>query len=65
MTNYISGPMYKLVLHTYTKQVVNILRLADEVYIPLDPANRDYAEYLKWIAAGNVPQLPDLPQENT
>jgi len=24
-------------------------------WIPADPANRDYAEYLEWVAAGNTP----------
>jgi hypothetical protein len=65
MTNYISGPIYKMVMNPYTKSVGYILRLTDELHIPMDPDNRDYAEYLKWIDAGNVPQLPDLPQENT
>lgn len=52
-------------MNPYTKSVGYILRLTDELHIPMDPDNRDYAEYLKWIDAGNVPQLPDLPQENT
>jgi hypothetical protein len=33
-----------------------ILRLADNAYIPPDPANTDYAAYLKWVAAGNMPE---------
>ena len=65
MTNYISGPIYKIILNPYSKEIINILRLTDETYIPLDPDNTDYKEYLKWIDTGNVPQLPDLPQENT
>jgi hypothetical protein len=32
-----------------------ILRTADQAYIPDDPANTDYAEYLKWLEAGGVP----------
>lgn len=31
-----------------------ILRTADNAYIPPDPANRDYAEYLAWCDAGNT-----------
>ena len=27
--------------------------------IPKDPANRDYQEYLEWIAAGNSPEDAD------
>jgi hypothetical protein len=42
-----------------------IIRTADHAYIPADPANRDYADYLKWIDAGGVPDpyvpTPPLP----
>jgi|TARA_R100000781_G_scaffold84589_1_gene52045 hypothetical protein len=27
--------------------------------IPKDPANADYAEYLKWLDAGNTPEAAD------
>ena len=37
-----------------------ILRLSDNAFIPFDPANTDYQEYLKWIAEGNEP-LPADP----
>jgi hypothetical protein len=33
-----------------------ILRTTDGAYIPPDPANTDYAAYLKWVAAGNMPE---------
>jgi hypothetical protein len=36
-----------------------VLRLADNAFIPINPANTDYQEYLKWIAEGNTP----LPAE--
>lgn len=32
-----------------------ILRVADQCWIPDDPANRDYAEYLAWVEDGGVP----------
>jgi hypothetical protein len=38
-----------------------IKRIADEAYIPFDPANTDYQAYLAWLEEGNEP----LPAENT
>ena len=34
----------------------SILRLADNAFIPPDPANTDYREYLEWVEAGNTPK---------
>jgi hypothetical protein len=36
-----------------------IKRLSDNAFIPFDPANTDYQEYLKWLAEGNEPLPPD------
>lgn len=47
--------MYKL--HATNSQA--IIRLADNAFIPLDPQNRDYAEYLEWLAEGNQPLPAD------
>jgi hypothetical protein len=38
----------------------SIIRTEDGACIPADPANRDYAEYLKWVEDGGVadPYVP-------
>jgi hypothetical protein len=41
--------MYQLTLAT------SILRIADNTFIPTDPDNREYLEYLQWLEAGNQP----------
>jgi len=39
-----------------------ILRLADNAFIPPDPANTDYAAYLEWVATGNMPEPAPEPE---
>ena len=47
--------MYQLTTGT------SIKRLADNAFIPDDPGNRDYREYLDWLAAGNTPEPAPAP----
>ena len=51
--------MYKL--RNYPLGGKDIMRLSDNAFIPFDPSNTDYQQYLKWLAEGNTP----LPAENT
>jgi len=36
-----------------------ILRLTDNAFIPPDPGNTDYQQYLLWLEEGNTPLPPD------
>jgi hypothetical protein len=39
----------------------SIKRLADGAFIPPDPGNRDYRDYLDWLDAGNTPEPAPAP----
>ena len=51
--------MYKLVKNVFGGEPKVVQRTSDTVFIPFDPANRDYAEYLKWLEEGNTPEPAD------
>lgn len=44
--------MYKRVLN----EDGTILRKSDGAFIPMVNGNRDYQEYLEWLAEGNTPE---------
>ena len=52
--------MYQLLTETLIGAATYVKRIADNAFIPFDPANTDYQEYLRWLAEGNEP----LPAEN-
>lgn len=45
-------------MYQLTQQAIR--RLSDGAWIPMDSANRDYQEYLRWLDEGNQP----LPAED-
>ncbi len=53
--------MYKLFKPSWEASPTQVQRLADNAFIPFDPANTDYQQYLKWLEEGNTP-LPADPQ---
>ena len=53
--------MYKLI-QTKEGIVAVVKRLSDNAFIPFDPANTDYQEYLEWLAEGNTPEPAEEQQ---
>ncbi len=51
--------MYQLLPDTIFGAAKCIKRLADNAFVPFDPANTDYQQYLKWLAEGNEPLPAD------
>lgn len=42
-----------------------VQRLSDNAFIPFDPRNTDYQEYLEWVAAGNHPSVVYVVRRNS
>jgi hypothetical protein len=53
--------MYQLQPDTPMGATTCIKRIADNAFIPFDPANSAYTEYLAWLDEGNTPLPSDPP----
>lgn len=53
--------MYQLLPDTPMGAATCIKRIADNAFIPFDPASSDYQAYLKWLDEGNEPLPADIP----
>jgi len=51
--------MYKLIKSLVTGETKVVQRLSDNAFIPFDPDNTDYQEYLRFLAEGGVPEPAD------
>jgi hypothetical protein len=51
--------MYKLQPDTWQGSSDCVKRIADNAFIPFDPANTDAAEFAKWLQDGNVPEAAE------
>jgi hypothetical protein len=56
--------MYQLLWNPLANAAAGVRRLSDGASIPFDPANKDYQEYLEWLAAGNQPLSADADEGN-
>ena len=55
--------MYQLLKDPFNNLQSSVVkRIADNAFIPFDPANTDYQAYLEWLAEGNDPEPADTPE---
>lgn len=49
--------------YSLTSTSIIVIRNSDQASIPADPANRDWQEYLDWLAEGGVPDAYVAPAQ--
>lgn len=54
---------YRLTAQLPGQQMQTVERVSDGAFIPFDPANKDFQEYLSWLAQENEPD--PAPQQAT
>ena len=57
-------------MYQLTRTENQVKRIADNTFIPFDPANTDYQDYLAWLAEGGKvygadEEVPTPAEENT
>ena len=55
--------MYQLQLITIAGPAVCVKRSSDNAFIPFDPANTDYQEFVQWCEQGNSPLPADIASQ--
>ena len=50
---------YKKIINLITNEVDCIQDTETTAFIPMSAGNRDYQEYLEWVADGNTPEAAD------
>ena len=49
--------MYKIIYYPQTTDVLSVLRVSDNAFIPVNEDNTDYKKYLEWVAEGNEAEI--------
>jgi hypothetical protein len=55
--------MYKLIKSIVTGEIKIVLHIESNTFIPMNPDNTDYQQYLAWVAEGNTPEPADEPTQ--
>ena len=62
MPEFVDNSDYKINTTDFGSTIVRTDEGGQVWHIPTDPANSDYARYLKWVEAGNTAEAYVIPQ---